>query len=89
MGVGGHSLYWLLRRDTSALEAIYWWKNSGFSHIDVEIANIQDEIARIEQADSISHDPWHLSWLRALHNRHNTLLWQQISFGGRELKFSG
>lgn len=55
------------------------WKKIGFCHIDVELANIQEQIKKMETADEWQMDAWYGVWLRALYNRgHQYELFSQL-----------
>lgn len=52
------------------------WKYAGLRPINLELSNINQEIARMEAIDPSSSDTWTDLWLRSLYIRHNALLCQ-------------
>lgn len=56
------------------------WKYAGLRPINLELSNINQEIARMEAIDPSSSDTWTDLWLRSLYNRHNAFLCQNFLY---------
>lgn len=55
-------------------------KRSNICHFDDEIQNIEREISSLDQNNTLSDDSWRNNWLKALRNRHSTLLRQKLIY---------